>query len=549
MDKLVQNKRLVVFVLTILTFLVYLNSLNGAFVVDDIAALTDNPLLSRPGEYFLKGGLTSFTLSINYLIGKDNPFIYHLTSVFFHLGMVILTYLFLLQITSKKISFLASAIFAVHPIHVEVVSWISGRPYALSAAFLLASFLFYILSGKKIDKIDKASKHVNTEKKKRRYYLLASLICFCIAFFSNGKLIVFFPILVLYELSLNKITKNWKKLIPYLILTLLFLVRLFQPFQARVETENPVYAAGSKFYNPFRQIPTALSLYMELFVWPQRLTFYHEDFSHFFWFRVGITLLLFVGLIYFYKKQRLLFFGFSLYIISLVPTLLPIKIAFVVAERYVYFGSVGLCLVLAWVLVKGLKKHPQTLLIVSGLLLVLFSLRTIVRNRDWQNQKSLWLATTKVSATSSSPWNSLGDVYSREGNYQLAIRAFQRAIQLNPTHVGAYHNLGLAYLRIGDFDQAIVWFKKATVIYPLPESFNDMGVAYFQKGDFEKAEEQFRKMIELDPSNPVGYNFLGILFFKQNKREEARQVWQKALELNPSAKGARENLQLLEQKL
>ena len=545
MDKLVQNKRLVVFVLTILTFLVYFNSLNGAFVVDDIAALTNNPLMNRPGEYLLKGDFPSFTLSINYLIGKDNPFTYHLTSLLFHLGMVILIYFFLLQITSKKISFLASAIFAVHPIHVEVVSWISGRPYALGAAFLLASFLFYVLSGKKIDKIDKASKHVNAEKEKRRYYLLASLICFCIAFFSNGKLIVFFPILVLYELSLNKITKNWKKLIPYLILTLLFLVRLFQPFQARVETENPVYAAGSKFYNPFRQIPTALSLYMELFVWPQRLTFYHEDFSHFFWFRVGITLLLFVGLIYFYKKQRLLFFGFSLYIISLVPTLLPIKIAFVVAERYVYFGSVGLCLVLAWVLVKGLKKHPQTLLIVSGLLLVSFSLRTIVRNRDWQNQKSLWLATTKVSATSSSPWNSLGDVYSREGNYQLAIKAFQRAIQLNPTHIGAYHNLGVTYLRMGDADQAIVWFKRATAIYPFPLSINDMGVAYFQKGDFEKAEEQFRKMIDLAPNNPVGYNSLGVLFFKQNKRKEARQAWQKALELNPGAKGIRENLQLL----
>lgn len=545
MDKLVQNKRLVVFVLTILTFLVYFNSLNGAFVVDDIATLTNNPLLSRPGEYLLKGGLPGFTLSINYLIGKDNPFIYHLTNVFFHLGAVVLTYFFLLQITSRKISFLASAIFAVHPIHVEVVSWISGRPYALSAAFLLASFLFYILSGKKTKKASKVPKHVNAEKEKRIYYFLASLICFCIAFFSNSKLIVFFPILVLYELSFSKITKNWKKLIPYFILTLLFLVRLFQPFQARTEAANFVYTGGFKFYNPFRQIPTALSLYMELFAWPQRLTFYHEDFSHFFWFRVGITLLLFVGLIYFYKKQRLLFFGFSLFVLSLIPTLLPIKIAFVVAERYVYFGSVGLCLVLAWVLVKGLKKHPQTLLIVSGLLLVLFSLRTIVRNRDWQNQKSLWLATTKVSATSSSPWNSLGDVYCREGNYQLGIRAFLRAIQLNPTYVNAYHNLGLAYLKMGDFDQAIVWFKRATAIYPFPQSFNDMGVAYLQKGDFEKAEEQFRKMIELDPNNPIGYNSLGVLFFKQNKPEEARQAWQKALELNPSAKGVRENLQLL----
>lgn len=536
MEKIFKDRRIALAILIGLSLLVYLNSLNGAFVSDDIATIPRNPLIAHPGKYLFSGNLPSFTLSINYLIGKIHPFIYHLTNLLFHIGVVILAYFFLLQITSQEISFLASTIFAVHPIHTEAVSWISGRPYSLGAIFLLASLLLYITAHK--------------EERLNYYLYFASLACFFVAQFAEIKSVAFLLILGLYELTFGKLSQNWKKLIPYFVLTLLFLVLLFHPFQTRVATENPEYAGGVTLFKPWEQIPIALSSYLELFVWPMNLTLYHEDLSFStanYLVRLVITVILLCSLIYFYRKEKLLFFGFSFFILSLIPTMLPIHIAWVVAERYVYFGSIGLCLVMAWVLVRGLKKYPQGLLAVTGILILLLSIRTITRNRDWRTRENLWVATAEVSPGSPKAWNNMGDIYAGKGDYQNAIKAFQRAIELRPNYVDAHHNVGVTYLQMKDFDNAIVWFEKALAIHPIAQTYNDLGVAYYYKGDLEKAEESFRKAIELDPNSGAPYHSLGILYYTQGMVEEARQAWRKALELDPSIQGAKEGLMMIEQ--
>jgi len=538
MEKIFQDKKIALAILVGLSLLVYLNSLNGAFVSDDIG-MTRDPLIGSPLKILLGSrNLGSFTKSINYLIGGFHPFIYHLTNLLFHFGVVVLVYFFLLQITSQEISFLATAIFAVHPIHTEAISWISGRPYVLGAVFLLASLWFYIAAHK---------------QERLNYYLyLASLVCFFAAQFAEIKSIAFLLIIGLYELTFGKLSQNWKRLIPYFVLTLFFLGLLFNPFKTRVATENPEYAGGVTLFKPWEQIPIALSSYLELFVWPMNLTLYHEDMTFStvnYLVRLAITVILFCSLIYFYRKQKLLFFGFSFFILSLVPTLLPIHIAWIVAERYVYLGSIGLCLVAAWVLVKGLKKYPQGLLAISGILILLLSVRTIVRNRDWRTRETLWVATAKVSPGSPKAWNNMGDIYAGKEEFQLAIMAFQRAIELRPNYVDAHHNTGVTYLQMKEFDKAIEWFEKAIAIHPLPQSYHDMGVAYFYKGELDKAEENFKKILEFDPNSSMAYNSLGLLYFKQGMVEEARQAWQTALQFAPNHEGIKRNLILLEQSL
>ena len=538
MEKIFQDRRLVLAILVGLSLLVYLNSLNGVFVSDDIATIVRSPLIAHPGKMLTAGNFPSFTLSINYLIGKFHPFIYHLTNLIFHLGVVVLVYFFLLQITSQEISFLATAIFAVHPIHTEAISWISGRPYLLGAIFLLASLLFYIASLKK--------------EEFNWYLYLGSLVCFFLSRFAEIKSIAFLLILGLYELAFGKLSQNWKKLVPYFVLTLLFLGLLFRPFQTRVATENPEYTGGVALFNPLQQIPVALSSYLELFVWPMNLSLYHEDLSFSranYLVRLAITVILLCSLIYFYRKQKLLFFGFSFFILSLVPTLLPIHIAWIVAERYVYFGSIGLCLVSAWILVKGLKKYPQILLAVSGILILFLSIRTITRNQDWRTRETLWVATAKVSPGSPKAWNNMGDIYAGKKDFQNAIKAFQQAIELRPDYVDAHHNVGVTYLQMKDFDNAIVWFEKALAIHPIPQTYNDLGVAYYNKGNMAKAEESFKKAIGLNLNSGPPYHSLGILYYTQGKTEEARQAWKKALELDPSIQGAKQGLKMIEQSL
>jgi tetratricopeptide (TPR) repeat protein len=338
-------------------------------------------------------------------------------------------------------------------------------------------------------------------------------------------------------------------MIPYISLSLLLLFSQVKPFFTRVASQNPIHSGGVVYFNPLRQIPAAIGSYLELFVWPMDLTFYHEDFSIRFLLRLVVTVALLLSLIYFYRKQKLIFFGFAFFILSLIPTLLPIKIAFVVAERYVYFGMVGLCLVAAWALVKGLKKYPQILWVGLALWLALLSARTISRNRDWRTWESLWTATVKVSPTSSMAWNNVGFVYSQKGDYQRAIRAFQQAIKLNPTHTGAHNNLGVAFFKIGEVDQSIYWLEKSIALRPAAEVYLDLGIAYAAKGESAKAEESFRQALELDPQNTEAFNSLGVLFYHQKKIDEARQLWQQALKLDPFNEEAKKNLIILEQGL
>lgn len=547
MEKIFQDKKVALAILIGLSLVVYLNSLHGAFVSDDIAAILRNPLIAHPWKNFRTRNLAQLILSINYLIGGFQPPIYHLTNILFHIGVVILTYFFLLKITSQEISFLAASIFAVHPINSEVVSWISGRGYSLSAIFLLASLLLYIAANKK----EKFSFFFYFESTRNKLAYFASLAFFLISLMGgSSKSVIFLPILGLYELSFGKLSRNWKKLVPYFLVTLVFLGLLFQPFQARVATANPEYAGGVKLFNPLQQIPIALSSYLELFVWPMNLTLYHEDLSFSmvnYLVRAGIIVVLLCSLIYFYRKEKLLFFGFSFFILSLIPTLLPIRIAWIVAERYVYLGSIGLCLVAAWLLVKVLKKYPQALLVVSGILILLLSARTIIRNRDWRTRETLWVATAKVSPTSPKAWNNMGDIYAGKGDYQSAIRAFQRAIELRPNYVDAHHNIGVTYLQMKEFDKAIEWFEKALAIHPIAQTYNDLGVAYYYKGDVIKAEESFRKAIELGPNQGMPYHSLGILFYTQGMVEKARQSWERALELDPSIQGAKAGLKMIEE--
>jgi len=538
-EKIFQDKKIALAILLGLSIVVYLNSLNGAFVSDDITSIIKNPLIIQPLKNISSRGLAGFTMSINYHLVQFRPFAYHLTNLLVHIGIVILVYFFLLEITSQEISLIAAAIFAVHPIHTEAVSWISGRAYILGSLFLIVSLYLYILANKK--------------EKFFYYFYLCSLICFFAAQLTEVKSVVFLGVIGLYEYCFGNLTKRWQKLIPYLGMTLLFMALLFRPFQSRVATENPEYAGGVELMNPLHQIPIALSYYLQLFVWPMNLTLYHEDISVSvanYLVRVVVILVLIGSLIYFFlKKEKLLLFGLALFIITLAPTMLPVRIAWVVAERYIYFGSLGLCLVTAWLLVKALKKYPHALLGVVGILLVLLSVRTIFRNQDWRTRETLWVATAKVSPTSSKAWNNMGDIYAGKKDFQSAINAFQRAIELQPNYVDAHHNVGVTYLQIREFEKAIEWFEKAIAIFPLPQSYHDMGVAYFYLGEFGKSEELFQKVLEFDPQSTMALNSLGLLYFKQGKINEARQMWQTAIQINPLNEGIKQNLLMLERSL
>lgn len=136
-----QSKRWLGFVLVSVCFAAYANSLSAAFISDDIPAILRNPLIAQPLSVWIDPA--SMLNSFNYLFAGARPFIYHLTNIGLHSLNTVLVLFFLCSFFSLEASFLGACIFAVHPVHAEAVTWISGKPYLMGTLFLLANYLLY----------------------------------------------------------------------------------------------------------------------------------------------------------------------------------------------------------------------------------------------------------------------------------------------------------------------------------------------------------------------------------------------------------------------
>ena len=126
------------------TTALYFNSLNGAFVSDDYATIPHNPKIMdfRHGLSGWMGGLINWGTAV--VFGIENPLPYHIISLLFYLGTIVLVFVLTeVLFDDERISYITSILFAVMPVHVESVSWISGKPYLLNAFFVL--YLLYCL--------------------------------------------------------------------------------------------------------------------------------------------------------------------------------------------------------------------------------------------------------------------------------------------------------------------------------------------------------------------------------------------------------------------
>jgi tetratricopeptide (TPR) repeat protein len=287
-----------------------------------------------------------------------------------------------------------------------------------------------------------------------------------------------------------------------------------------------------------QKIPIAITSYLELIVWPNNLTLYHSEmmFSKSeFIIRAGICLLFFIAIGYSYFKNRRVFFGLTFFLISLIPTLTPWGISWIVAERYVYLGSIGIFLVLgvffSWLIQKN-KGLGWTIVI---LVILSLSIRTIIRNADWKNQDTLWVSMIRTSPSSPQNHNNLGDMYGRQGDMERAVVEFQKAIELNPQYGDAYHNLGNTYQQMEKYDLALESFQKAISFNPnLWQSYANIGVIYYQQKQYPKAESSLLQAIKIFPTNDGLYAGLGVIYLDQNQEEKAMEVFKRALEINPT---------------
>lgn len=345
---------------------------------------------------------------------------------------------------------------------------------------------------------------------------------------------------------------NWRRLIVILGINILWAILYVPRVHQRIADLQTQFYQSVVIVNPFLKIPVSITSYLQLIFWPSGLTLYHSEmfFTNFqFIFRVLICVIILAVTVYYYFRNRRVFFWLALFFVSLSPTFTPWGISWIVAERYVYLGSLGIFVVVALVLnrlsnVKGLRIATY---FVFSLILIALSSRTIIRNIDWKNEDNLWIATGKTSPSSHNTHNNLGDVYARHGDLKLAAGEFKKAIEIKPDYPPAYHNLANVYQSMGKIDEAADYYQKAIKLDPnLWQSYQNLGTICYSQRKFDLAAQYFEKAVSINNADIALHNNLGIIYGALGSIDKAKRQFEIVLQLDPNNSNARQNIELID---
>jgi len=472
---------------------VYFNSLWGAFVSDDYATIPQNPQIMSFKNGFSGGmtGMINWFLAVTF--GISNPIVYHVTSLILYLLILLTGFICLkLLFSDGVIPYLAILIFSVLPIHVEAVSWISGKPYLLNALFVLISMCLFIFYSK-------------TEKKKYLYYFIASLFLTFAA--EKVRSLALVILLILYWMSFdNKLKKKLnigKILVAFGSLSILMLLVLSPNILDRINSVNSgINASDSIFYNPFFQYPTAITKYLQLILMPTDLTLYHTLYAIPVWLNWLILLTYLGSLVWFWFKDKKIFFALAFIFGAAAPSMAPVKVSWLVAERYMFLGSLGWALLLAIMMEKFWESKKIAVVGFLSVLIAFYGGRIVLRNIDWQTNHNLWVNTCQVSSNSHNAWNNIGDDYDKLGQYENAIKGFAQSFAIKPNYADAYHNQANILYKIGRLDLARYGYEIALTYNPtLVQTYQTLVQLDMMEKNKTELSKHLNILIQLKPAD------------------------------------------------
>lgn len=505
-----------------LTFLLYFNTLFNGLFFDDEHFIYDNPYVRSfsIGDFFTKS-LTSesgevsnyyrpllfLSFSIQYQLFGDLGFIFHLTSFAIHALNGILLYILLKKLFGNTIiAFLTSILFIIHPIQTEAVSYAAGFGDPLSFFFMMLTILF---------SFQKNKKHILSF-----LFLICALLSKEIALIT--PFLIFISHLVLQKtISKQTLVETLKKTAHYFVIALAyFILRItllnfnntlnFYGFEN--EYSKSLFIRLNTFFN-------LLPLYFQLLFFPKDLFIERDATIQIYKTITPLSIALFTlfgGLTYasikYFKKLPILFFSIFWFIISFGPTSGIIPINGIFYEHFLYFPSVGFFLIVSSILYWLLTHKSKLLNIITTIILIAaivgLSLRTIIRNNDWNNAIAFYKETLKYTQTARI-YNNLAMSYSDEKEYQNAIKTYQKAIQLSDTYSETHYNLANAYAAIGNVKKAEEEYRKSLKINnEFYLSYLKLFALYKNKNNSKEIEEIIKDVEELANQNP---NFLPLL--------------------------------------
>ena len=463
-------------VLAIAVALVFANSLGADFIYDDLAFVANNEAIRRfsplskfllspeafaqPANDHVYRPLASFSFAVNYALGGLDVRGYHLTNLLFHAINAFLVFVLLRRAgLDEGASFVGALIFAIHPAHVEAVTWISGRGNVLFLTFFLLSLLIYM----RIDSVAGA---------RRAVLLGAAVAAYAISLLAKEMALPLPGLLFGYDLYFRRERdiKWWTRrlwlYVPFAVVAILYILLRTHVLGKVGQVE---YHGGSA-YMTFLVMLRALAVYARLLFVPVGLSLSrhfrpsHSIFEPSVLLSLGFVLsTIGVGIAAF-RRSPLISFGLFWFAVAIVPVSNIIPVNAIVADRFLYGPSIGFCFVAAvWFnSARGSEGRRRSVAVAAFVsVLFCFIMLSINRNNEFDNPILLWQKTAKSSPTSFVAYNNLGLEYMKQGMLPEAVVALEKAVEIRGDLPQAHLGLAMCYAQKGDVNMAIRHYETA----------------------------------------------------------------------------------------
>jgi tetratricopeptide (TPR) repeat protein len=551
--------------IVLLIFLAYLPALRGGFIWDDDAYVTQNPVL-HDGEglrqiWFKVGAVPqyyplSFTsFWVDYHLWKLNPLGYHLINLLLHAINAILLWTILRQLRVRG-AWLAAAVFAVHPVNVESVAWITERKNVLAGFFYLSSALaclqFWLPNLAADRRTQRGPQTTAAGLGNWKFYWLALLLYLCALLAKTATIAL--PVAVLLVVWWKRGKVGWRELFP---LTPFLAVGLAMGLFTVWVEKHFAHAAGSGWAFSFLErsliAGRAVWFYLGKLAWPHPLMFVYPR-----WeihaaqplaYLPVLALIVVLFILWLNRKgwARPMLVALAYFLALLFPVLGFFNVYFFrysfVADHFQYLAGIGpLTLAAAGIsrLFGFVKKQEWAL---CGALVVVLGALTWQQAGIYRDLETLWCDTLAKNPGCWLAQNNLGAIFVDKGRFDEAIENYRKAIQFNPNSAVPLYSLGVALADKGRFDEAIENYRKAIQINPnYFDALNTLGVALADKGRFDEAIENYYKAIQINPNNPKVLNNLGVALADKGRFDEAIENYRKAIQINPNYPKALNNL-------
>ena len=487
---------------------------------------------------------------------------HHATNVILHSIAVLLLFRLLREMTGAVWkSTIVAALFAVHPLHVESVAWVSERKDVLSAVFFLLMLNAYV-------RYARAPFMTG--------YLLVAVL-FAAGLMSKPMLVTAPVILLLldywplrrfkqYSSTTGKVLNSGKQLrtgqrlflekIPLLLLSAgsCFVTFVLQkratgaipplPFLWRVQNALVSYA-----------------IYLWETLWPMRLAvFYpHPNNTLPIWgvvLAVALLLAITVSAIVFRNKRPYVFTGWFWYLVMLLPVIGLVQVGEQGhADRYTYLPHIGLFMLAVWLaadLVAVDQARSRLAMATAVVIILALAWAAFIQTSYWRNSESLWTHALDVTSDNDFAHNNLGYLCVDQGELNKAIAHFEAALRIRSRKLDPHYNVGSAFVRMnladalarkGQPDEAMIYYEEAIRLEPnYADAYYNRGNVLFAEGRIDEAMADWEKTLQIQPNDADAHTCIGNALLRKGSLKEAIAHYEKALALAPGDPHSRNNI-------